>query len=55
MKKYIVQTRFTHGGRLASLGTFNARTELGAITQAAKLLATGGENAVELIATEQPA
>lgn len=53
MKTYIVQARFTQGGRLVGMGDFRAATHIGAISQATKVLARNGEDAVELVATEK--
>lgn len=55
MKTYIVQARFNHGGRLVGMGDFRAASHIGAIGQAAKVLASNGEDAVELVATEKGA
>jgi hypothetical protein len=51
MQTYIVQARFTRNGRLVKIGEFNARTHTSAIIHAAKILRSGDEDAVELIAT----
>ena len=53
MKKFIVQARFSSIGRLLGLGTFHATDEVHAIIQAAQMVARGGENAVEIVATEK--
>lgn len=53
MKKYIVQVRFEHDGRLCKVGEFKAHTCLDALVQAARTLAREGSDAVELIATER--
>lgn len=53
MKTYIVQGRQQHGGRLIFLGEQNARSEIGAIANIAAYLRAGGENFVELVATEK--
>lgn len=53
MKTYIVQGRIEHDGRLIFLGEWKARTEVGAIANAAAHLRAGGENFVELVATEK--
>ena len=55
MKTYTVQGRLEHGGRLIFLGEWNARTEVGAIANAAAYLRAGRENFVELVATEKTA
>ena len=52
MKKYTVQARFNYAGRLHTVGTFKAYSALGAITQAAKMLANNGEDCQALVATE---
>ena len=54
VKKYIVQARFNYAGRLHTVGTFTARSALGAIAQAAKMLANNGEDCQALVSTEQP-
>ena len=51
MNTYIVQFRGYHGGRLVGLGPWRARSELGAIRQAAASLARMGEHVVEIVAT----
>lgn len=51
MKTYIVQARFTPGGRLATLGTFNANTHTGAIIHAAKVVRSCKDDAIEFVAT----
>lgn len=53
MKTYIVQYRQAHGSRLITFGKFRARSAVGAIRQAAELLSAGGDEAVEIVATEQ--
>lgn len=55
MKTYIVQARFNQGRRLVKIGDFRAASHIGAISQAAKVLARNGEDAVELVATEKEA
>lgn len=52
MKIYIVQFRVNHTSHLLPLGIFRARSAAGAIRQAAQQLTAGGEDAVEIIATE---
>ena len=53
MKRFIIQARFSADGKLLGVGTFSATDEVHAIIQAAQMLARGGENAVEIIATEK--
>ena len=55
MKTYIVQARFGQNSRLIKIGEFNAMSHTGAIIHAAKALRSGGEDAVELVATEKVA
>jgi hypothetical protein len=52
MKTYIVQARFGANKRLINVGEFKARSSLGAIQQAASVLANNRENVVELVAME---
>lgn len=53
MKTYIIQGRQQHGGRLIFLGEHKARSDVGAIANAAVYLRACGENFVELVATEK--
>lgn len=55
MKTYTVQGRERHNGRLIFLGEWKARSEIGAIANVAAYLRTGGENFVEIVATEKEA
>ena len=55
MKTYTVQGRERHNGRLIFLGEWKARSEIGAIANVAAYLRTGGENFVEIVATEKGA
>lgn len=52
MKNYIVQMRIDAYGRLIYVDTFKARSALGAIAQAARVLMRNDECACQLIATE---
>ena len=52
MKNYIVQMRIDAHGRLIYVDTFKARSALGAIAQAARVLMRNDESACQLIATK---
>jgi hypothetical protein len=52
MKSYIIQIRITHDGDLQMLWHFDAPNEISAIANAATHLKRSGQNAVEIIATE---
>lgn len=53
MNEYLVQIRETHGGRYNELGLFRARSNIGAIKQAAASISRVNVDVVEIVATVQ--
>lgn len=53
MKTYIVQIRYSDGGRLVTVGEFRAIGPAQAIRQALYVCIRGGESPVQFIATLQ--